>query len=92
MGSATSPLGAAPPGCSQGLLIVLEVQEPTRCLLKVSGELDLATADLLTGAIDKAAADYQEVGVDLSALSFWDVSAQRPSSEHCSGPGRTVNA
>jgi anti-anti-sigma factor len=73
MGPTTARLGTAATGCTQGLLIVPEIEEPTRCLLKVSGELDLATADLLTCAIDQAAGDYREVGVDLSALTFCDV-------------------
>ena len=73
MGSVGDHIGAAPIDCGRGLLVVPEVQEPARCLLKVSGELDLATADLLTGAIDRAAADYPEVGVDLSAVAFCDV-------------------
>jgi anti-anti-sigma factor len=46
---------------------------PTRRLLRVTGEIDLATAALLRCAILRAAADHHHVELDLSGVSFCDV-------------------
>jgi anti-anti-sigma factor len=73
--AATSPRGlSGAPAAAEGLLVeVEELCAPTRRLLRVTGELDLATVGLLLCAIDRAAADGQQVELDLSGVSFCDV-------------------
>lgn len=75
MASTTRPRGSsgAPTG-AEGLLVeIQDLQAPTRRLLRVTGEIDVATAGLLRCAIHRAATDHQYVELDLSAVTFCDV-------------------
>jgi anti-sigma B factor antagonist len=47
------------------------------CLIRVSGELDLSTADRLSSALDAARADGVTTLLDLSAVSFIDSAGLR---------------
>ena len=47
------------------------------CLIRVSGELDLSTADRLSSALDAAQADGVTTLLDLSAVSFIDLAGLR---------------
>ena len=47
------------------------------CLIRVSGELDLNTADRLSSALDAARADGVTTLLDLSAVSFIDLAGLR---------------
>ena len=47
------------------------------CLIRVSGELDLSTADRLSSALDAARADGVSTLLDLSAVSFMDSAGLR---------------
>ena len=69
----TGSLGPTPV-LEQGLLVEVDgtVAAPRR-LLRVRGELDLATAPLLARAIDRAAVGRREVELDLSGVTFCDV-------------------
>jgi anti-anti-sigma factor len=71
----TSPRGSSgAPTAPEGLLVeTQELRGPTRRLLRVTGEIDLATAGLLGCAIDRAAADHHHVELDLSGVTFCDV-------------------
>jgi anti-anti-sigma factor len=74
MASTPPRLGSVPPAAEPELLIEIEDrQAPSRRLLRVSGELDLATVGLLRCAIDRGAAEFPEVELDLSAVAFCDV-------------------
>ena len=71
----TSPRGlSGAPTAAEGLLVeIQDLQAPTRRLLRVTGEIDVATAGLLRSAIHRAATDHQYVELDLSAVTFCDV-------------------
>jgi anti-anti-sigma factor len=71
----TSPHGSSgAPTAPEGLLIeTLDLRAPTRRLLRVTGEIDLATAGLLRCAIHRAAADHRHVELDFSGVTFCDV-------------------
>jgi len=63
-----------PPAAEAGLLVEIDdLRAPTRRLLRVSGELDLATVGVLGSAIQRAAADRREVELDVSGVAFCDV-------------------
>ena len=47
------------------------------CLIRVSGELDLSTADRLSSALDAARADGVTTLLDLSAVNFIDSAGLR---------------
>jgi anti-anti-sigma factor len=62
------------PAAEVGLLVEIEdLRAPTRRLLRVAGDLDLATVGLLQCAIHHAAADHHHVELDLSGVTFCDV-------------------
>jgi anti-anti-sigma factor len=62
------------PVYEQGLLVLVETcTASSRRVLRVRGELDLATVDLLAGALDRAAEGQREVVLDFSGLGFCDV-------------------
>ena len=62
------------PEAAAGLLVEIENREaPTRRLLRVTGELDLATVGLLRSAITRAAADRRHIELDLAGVTFCDV-------------------
>jgi anti-anti-sigma factor len=62
------------PAAAEGLLVEIEdLRVPTRRLLRITGELDLATVGLLRCAIHRAAADYHHVQLDLRGVTFCDV-------------------
>jgi anti-sigma B factor antagonist len=71
----TSPRGlSGAPAAAEGLLVEFEDRRgPTRQLLRVTGELDLATVGLLRCAISRAATDHHHVELDLSGVTFCDV-------------------
>ncbi len=75
MAPTTSPRG--PSGAQNGAaglrVEIQDLQPPTRRLLRVTGEIDVATAGLLRCAIHRAATDRQHVELDLSAVTFGDV-------------------
>src|SRR5829696_5997602 len=59
-----------PPAAEAGLLVEIDdLRAPTRRLLRVSGELDLATVGVLGSAIQRAAADRREVELDVSGVA-----------------------
>jgi len=65
---------SAAPIAAEGLLIEIEdLRAPTRRRVRVTGEIDLATAGLLRCAIHRAAADHRHVELDLSGVTFCDV-------------------
>jgi len=58
----------------EGLLVeIQDLRAPTRRLLRVIGEIDLATVGVLRCAIHGAAADHDHVELDLSGVTFCDV-------------------
>ena len=62
------------PEAAERLLVQIENREaPTRRLLRVTGELDLATVGLLRSAITRAAADRRHIELDLAGVTFCDV-------------------
>jgi anti-anti-sigma factor len=71
----TSPRGSSgAPTATEGLLVeIQDLHAPTRRLLQVTGEIDVATAGLLRCAIHRAAADHHNVELDLSGVTFCDV-------------------
>jgi anti-sigma B factor antagonist len=71
----TSPHGfTGAPTAVEGLLVeIQDLRAPTRRLLRITGEIDLATAGLLRCAIHRAAADHRHVELDLSGVTFCDV-------------------
>ena len=71
----TSPHGSSgAPTDVEGLLVeIQDLRAPTRRLLRVTGEIDLATAGLLRCAIHRAAADHHHIELDLSGVTFCDV-------------------
>jgi anti-sigma B factor antagonist len=71
----TSPRGSSGASTApEGLLVeIQDLRAPTRRLLRVTGEIDLATAGLLGCAIHRAAADHHHVELDLSGVTFCDV-------------------
>ena len=71
----TSPRGSsAALTAAEGLLVeIQDLRPPTRRLLRVTGEIDIATAGLLRCAIDRAATDHHHVELDLSGVTFCDV-------------------
>jgi anti-anti-sigma factor len=71
----TSPRGLfGAPAAAEGLLVEIEERRtPTRRLLRVTGELDLATVGLLRCAIQRAATDHLHVELDFSGVTFCDV-------------------
>jgi anti-anti-sigma factor len=71
----TSPhRSSGAPTASEGLLVEIEdLRAPTRRRVRVTGEIDVATAGLLRCAIHRAAADHQHVELDLSGVTFCDV-------------------
>jgi anti-anti-sigma factor len=72
----SAPLDVGSPAPATGTGLSVEVDDhrtPGRRLLRVRGELDLATAGLLAGAIERAAADGPDVDVDVSGVTFCDV-------------------
>ena len=74
MASTPPGLRAVPHAAEPELLIEMQDrQAPSRRLLRVSGELDVATVGPLRCAIDRAAAEFQEIELDLSAVAFCDV-------------------
>jgi anti-sigma B factor antagonist len=50
---------------------------PPECLVAVAGELDMATAPELTGAMDELGGSRRLVTLDLRALTFMDVAGLR---------------
>ncbi len=75
MAPMTSPRRSsrAQTGAESLLVEIQDLQAPTRRLLRVTGEIDVATAGLLRSAIHRAATDHQYVELDLSAATFCDV-------------------
>jgi anti-sigma B factor antagonist len=75
MAPTTSPRRSsrAQTGAESLLVEIEDLQAPTRRLLRVTGEIDVATAGLLRSAIHRAATDHQYVELDLSAVTFCDV-------------------
>ena len=73
--ASTSPRGLSrAPTTAEGLLVeIQDLRVPPRRLLRVTGEMDLATVGLLQCAIDRAAADHRHIELDLSGLTFCDV-------------------
>ena len=71
----TSPRGSSGELTAvEGLLVeIQDLRAPTRRLLRVIGEIDLATVGLLRCAIHSAAADHNHVELDLSGVTFCDV-------------------
>jgi anti-anti-sigma factor len=71
----TSPHGSpGAPTAADGLLVeIQDLRAPSRRLLRVTGEIDLATAGLLRCAIHRAAAEHHHVELDLSSVTFCDV-------------------
>lgn len=62
------------PAAEEGLLVEIEdLRAPTRRLLRVTGDLDLATVGLLRSAIHRAAADRHHLELDFSGVTFCDV-------------------
>jgi sulfate permease, SulP family len=62
-----------PPPCELGLIIAVDGStSPPRRMLRVRGELDIATAALFAHALDRAGTPG-EVELDLSGLDFCDV-------------------
>jgi anti-anti-sigma factor len=70
---ATPAVGHAPPAGGIGLTIVDLGEAGT--LIRVRGDLDVASAPHLEEAIDDLAATGRPVGVDLSDVSFADAAA-----------------
>jgi anti-anti-sigma factor len=67
-------VGLPAPAAVEGLLVEIEDRRaPTRRLLRVTGELDLATVGLLRCAIQRAADDHRHVELDLGGVTFCDV-------------------
>lgn len=62
-----------PVALEQGLLIEVDWSSAGPRLVRIRGELDLATAPLLAGALDRSAQGHGEVEADLSDLTFCDV-------------------
>jgi anti-anti-sigma factor len=74
MVSTPSRYSSSLPVAGPGLLAEIDDrQAPTRTVLRVTGELDLATAEVLCRAISRAAADCQQLELDLSCVTFCDV-------------------
>ena len=71
----TSPrIWPGAPAAAEGLLVeVHDLRAPARRLLRVTGELDIATVGLLRAAIHSAADDHHQVELDLSGVTFCDV-------------------
>jgi len=71
----TSPRGlSGAPTAAEGLLVeIQDLQAPTRRLLRITEEIDVATAGLLRCAIHRASADHHHVELDVSAVTFCDV-------------------
>ena len=71
----TSPPGwSGAPTAAEGLLVeIQDLRAPSRRLLRVTGEIDLATAGLLSCAIRHAAGDHDHIELDLSGVTFCDV-------------------
>ena len=71
----TSPRGSSGELTAvEGLLVeIQDFRAPTRRLLRVTGEIDVATAGLLRCAIHGASADHDHVELDLSGVTFCDV-------------------
>jgi anti-sigma B factor antagonist len=71
----TSPHGSSgAPTAAEGLLVEMQdLRAPTRRLLRVTGELDLATAGLLRCAIHRASTDHDHIELDLNGVTFCDV-------------------
>jgi|SRR3954451_19870462 anti-anti-sigma factor len=65
---------SASPAYEQGLIVGVETcTAGSRRVVRVRGELDLATVDLLAGVLHVAAEGRSEVVLDLSGLRFCDV-------------------
>jgi anti-anti-sigma regulatory factor len=78
MAPASHHASSGAPTAVEGLLVeIQDLRAPTttRRLLRVFGEIDLATAGLLRCAIHCAAADHDHVELDVSGVTFCDVAA-----------------